>query len=101
MAALRGTLSKTYRLSTSDGRTFEGVFICIDRERNMILQDALESSQQDPYTRREVGMVCDLVFSLPNRSGSRPHQRAELTSLPLGPGSCATDHDPLAMDRQG
>lgn len=63
VATLRATLGKVYRLSTSDGRTFEGAFICIDRERNIILQDALESSQQDDTPPREVGMVSSTFTS--------------------------------------
>jgi small nuclear ribonucleoprotein (snRNP)-like protein len=89
-------LSKTYRLSTSDGRTFEGVFICIDRERNIILQDALESTEQEPDLQREVGMVrlpdrCMVVSSKADASEGT----VELTSF------SPTDHGPVEVGRQG
>jgi len=57
IAALRATLNKSYRISMSDGRTFEGAFICTDREKNIILQDAVETSAGENKIEREVGMV--------------------------------------------
>lgn len=57
IAALRATLNKAYRISISDGRSFEGVFVCTDREKNIILQDATETSSGENKTKREVGMV--------------------------------------------
>ncbi|KAL7416810.1 hypothetical protein BDY24DRAFT_412298 [Mrakia frigida] len=62
ISALRATLNQAYRLWISDGRMFEGAFLCTDREKNVILQDAVETSSPlaaggKKKVQREVGMV--------------------------------------------
>ncbi|KAF9521056.1 hypothetical protein BS47DRAFT_1286270, partial [Hydnum rufescens UP504] len=59
LETLRSTLSQYYRITIKDGRVFIGTFVCIDRERNMILTNTEEFmlGQADPNTGRFVGMV--------------------------------------------
>lgn len=56
IAALSRTLSTSYRLTTTDSRTFIGAFVCLDPQGNLILDDALEYVEGEEEGR-EVGLV--------------------------------------------
>ena len=40
---LRSYLGRTVRIDITDGRTIVGVFVCTDRESNLILREARET----------------------------------------------------------
>ncbi|KAJ3241432.1 hypothetical protein HDU81_000481 [Chytriomyces hyalinus] len=51
-------LGSTVRLEASDGRVFVGAFMCMDKEKNVILSGAEEFNSVDGLEeRRYVGLV--------------------------------------------
>lgn len=71
VALLRSTLKRTFRLTIVDRRVFTGTFVCIDRQRNIILDNTTEASphplptdggpelnpEEGESFERDVGMV--------------------------------------------
>ena len=51
---LKGYLSKRFRVEVSDGRIVEGLFVCTDRDRNIVL-----SNCEEFYGREELGKSRD------------------------------------------
>ncbi|OAV92196.1 hypothetical protein PTTG_03721 [Puccinia triticina 1-1 BBBD Race 1] len=54
---LRGLLGHELRVEIIDGRIFEGVFVCLDKPVNLVLDHALESLSDDPHAARDVGLI--------------------------------------------
>ncbi|KDQ17619.1 hypothetical protein BOTBODRAFT_105534, partial [Botryobasidium botryosum FD-172 SS1] len=54
---LASTLSKSYRISISDGRIFIGTLACLDKQLNLVLVNTEEFRLGDGYMGRYVGMV--------------------------------------------
>lgn len=58
ITALTATLGHTYRVSIPSGRTFQGQFLCIDPQGNLILDQTVEYEGNEVKGQgREVGMV--------------------------------------------
>ncbi|KAA1076014.1 hypothetical protein PGT21_032200 [Puccinia graminis f. sp. tritici] len=55
---LRGLLGHEMRVEIVDGRIFEGIFVCLDKPVNLVLDQALESlSNNTASTPRDVGLI--------------------------------------------
>ncbi|KAJ3409358.1 hypothetical protein CcCBS67573_g08570 [Chytriomyces confervae] len=60
IAEVSSYLGSTVRLEASDGRVFVGAFMCMDKEKNVILSGAEEFNSADTdglEERRYVGLV--------------------------------------------
>jgi small nuclear ribonucleoprotein (snRNP)-like protein len=47
-------LGKRLRMTITDGRVFEGIFECVDRDSNVVLADAIETRGSDS---RNLGLI--------------------------------------------
>lgn len=56
LARLKATLNRLYRLTITDGRSFTGTLVCLDKELNLILSNTTEVNAAGD--ERDVGMVC-------------------------------------------
>ncbi|KAF8333977.1 uncharacterized protein EI90DRAFT_3050505 [Cantharellus anzutake] len=56
---LRSTLGQFYRVTIQDGRIFIGAFVCVDKEKNMVLTNTEEfcPDATDMTRGRYVGLV--------------------------------------------
>lgn len=75
LANLKAALGSLFRISIPDGRVFEGRFVCIDRDRNIILQDAEEQrASEGTASKRSVGLVMipgDMIQTAEYKAKSR------------------------------
>ncbi|GAO49092.1 hypothetical protein SAICODRAFT_7546 [Saitoella complicata NRRL Y-17804] len=54
---LQSWLNKKTRVHASDGRIFDGKFVCVDRDQNVILADTDEYRIEKPEEKRFMGLV--------------------------------------------
>ncbi|KDQ08198.1 hypothetical protein BOTBODRAFT_59532 [Botryobasidium botryosum FD-172 SS1] len=57
LSFLAATLSKSYRISISDGRIFIGTLACVDKQLNLVLINTEEFRMGQGLMGRYVGMV--------------------------------------------
>lgn len=99
VARLRATLSKTYRIQIADGRSFMGSLCLLDKEKNIILSDTLETTAEGGV-ERDVGMVSSLFR--PSRGRRRSLRESTLMTCPLVRAVVDyLDRDSLEVGHQG
>ncbi|KAI9619828.1 hypothetical protein KEM48_008441 [Puccinia striiformis f. sp. tritici PST-130] len=78
---LRGLLGVLLRVEIVDGRVFEGIFVCLDKPLNLVLDNAIESIPPT-HPPREVGIIL-----IPIRHIIRVLAPSQSITKPFPPGS--------------
>ncbi|KAJ1618197.1 hypothetical protein T492DRAFT_1094633 [Pavlovales sp. CCMP2436] len=57
LALVRASLDGPLRVGLSDGRLLTGTFLCLDRQRNILMRDTMETRPESEQPERRVGLV--------------------------------------------